>query len=221
MPRGLLVVLEGPEGAGKTTQLRLLAEWLGEHGRTVVALREPGGTVLGDEIRRILLDPASDITPRAEALLFMASRSQLVEREIRPVLDQGAIVLMDRFFLATYAYQGVGRGIPSDELRSANAMATQGLRPDLTLLLMLPVEEGLARAATRGGHDRMEQAELTFHERVARAFETFGKHDWQANHPECGAIEIVDAAGTESEVAGRVRSALAKRWPEIFHLARQ
>src|SRR5881275_1319555 len=95
---GLLVVLEGPEGAGKTTQLRLIADWLGSRGRNVVAVREPGGTVVGDEIRRILLDPASDIVPRAEALLFMASRAQLVEREIRPALDAGSIVLVDRFF---------------------------------------------------------------------------------------------------------------------------
>src|SRR3954471_6536725 len=117
MANGLLVVLEGPEGAGKTTQLRLLADWLGERGRPVIAVREPGGTVVGDEIRRVLLDPASDILPRSEALLFMASRAQLVEREIRPALERGDVVLVDRFFLATYAYQGVGRGIPDPELQ--------------------------------------------------------------------------------------------------------
>src|SRR3954468_18519204 len=125
MTRGILIVFEGPEGAGKSTQLRLLADWLGQRGHDVVAVREPGGTVIGDEIRRLLLDPASDIVPRAEALLFMASRAQLVEREIRPALDSGSVVLVDRFFLATYAYQGVGRGIPETELQVANAMATQ------------------------------------------------------------------------------------------------
>src|SRR6185437_16272408 len=112
-----------------------------------------------------------------EALLFMASRAQLVEREIRPVLADGAVVLMDRFFLATYAYQGIGRGIPAEELRGANVFATQGLTPDLTVLLMLPVEEGLERAGARGERDRMEHAELAFHERVARAFETFATAD--------------------------------------------
>src|SRR5512143_1459533 len=192
MPRGLLVVFEGAEGAGKSTQLRLLAEWLGSRGRDVVAVREPGGTVVGDEIRRILLDPTSDIVPRSEALLFMASRAQLVEREIRPALEEGAIVLVDRFFLSTYAYQGAGRGLPEAELRQANAMATGGLVPDLTLLLTIPAEAGLARAQRRGQHDRMERAELEFHERVARAFERFAAESWQRLHPECGPIVLID-----------------------------
>ena len=173
MSRGLLIVFEGAEGAGKSTQLRLLAEGLGVRGTAVVAVREPGGTVVGDEIRRILLDPASDITPRSEALLFMASRAQLVEREVRPALAGGAVVLVDRFFLSTYAYQGAGRGLANDELRAANAMATNGLVPDLTLLITLPVEHGLARAEARGERDRMERAELAFHERVASAFTAF------------------------------------------------
>src|ERR1043165_866199 len=178
MARGLLVVFEGPEGAGKSTQLRLLAEWLGSRGLNVVAVREPGGTVVGDEIRRILLDPASDIVPRAEALLFMASRAQLAEREIRPALERGDVVLVDPFFLATYAYQGVGRGLPEGELQVANALATQGLKPDLTMLMMLPVEDGLSRAIQRGERDRMERAELAFHERVAHAFDTFATPAW-------------------------------------------
>src|SRR3954471_18367609 len=156
MTRGILIVFEGPEGAGKSTQLRLLADWLWQRGHKVVAVREPGGTVIGDEIRRLLLDPASEMVPRTEALLFMASRAQLVEREIRPALDSGAIVLVDRFFLSTYAYQGDGRGLSEDELRAANRMSTSGLVPDRTLLLTLPPEDGLARAMRRGEHDRME-----------------------------------------------------------------
>src|SRR6185503_12936805 len=155
-----LIVLEGPEGAGKTTQLRLLAEWLSGAGQTVVAVREPGGTPLGDEIRKLLLeDPSSDIVPRAESLLFMASRAQLLERKIKPALEQGAIVLLDRFFLSTYAYQVAGRGLPHEEIGSANRLATGELRPDLTLLLMLPVEEGLQRAGARAPHDRIERAD--------------------------------------------------------------
>lgn len=216
MPRGLLVVFEGAEGAGKSTQLRRLAEWLGSRGRDVIAVREPGGTIVGDEIRRILLDPASDIVPRTEALLFMASRAQLVEREIRPALDGGATVLVDRFFLSTYAYQGVGRGLPEGELRVANAMATGGLVPDLTLLLTIPVAEGLARALERGEHDRMERAELAFHERVARAFETFATPEWQRAHEECGPIVLVDARGAEDDVFARVMHVLRDRWPGTF-----
>src|SRR4051812_39685539 len=127
----MLIVYEGPEGAGKSTQLRLLSEWLIARGREVLAVREPGGTILGDEIRRILLDPASDITPHAEALLFMASRAQLVERVLRPALRTETIVLLDCFFLATYAYQGAGRGLPDDEIVAANRLATGGLVPDL------------------------------------------------------------------------------------------
>jgi dTMP kinase len=216
MPPGVLVVLEGPEGAGKSTQLRLLAESLALRGQDVVAVREPGGTIVGDEIRRVLLDPESDIVPRAEALLFMASRAQLVEREIRPALTRGAVVLVDRFFLSTYAYQGVGRGLPSAELRAANAIATTGLIPDVTLLLTMPVSEGLARAASRGERDRMERAELAFHERVANAFATFATPAWQADHPECGEITLIDALGTEAAVAERVGGALSVRWPGIF-----
>lgn len=216
-----LVVLEGPEGAGKTTQLRRLTEWLTANGRTVLAVREPGGTIVGDEIRRILLDPASDIVPRAEALLFMASRAQLIEREIQPALDRGEIVLVDRFFLATYAYQGVGRGIPERDLQVANMTATQGLRPDLTLLMMLPVAEGLTRANQRGGHDRMEQADLDFHNRVAHAFATFSAPAWQTAHPECGPIAVVDASGEPDEVFSRLAATLHARWPDIFPLVEQ
>lgn len=218
MSLGRLIVLEGAEGAGKSTQLRLLADHLMTGGQKVIGVREPGGTVLGDEIRRIVLHPASDVVPRSEALLFMASRAQLVEREIRPALAAGATVLVDRFFLSTYAYQGVGRGIPAKELRVANAMATNGLVPHLTLLLTIPVVEGLARAARRGERDRMERAELAFHERVANAFEIFATPAWQKTHPECGPITLVDARGGKEEVFERIVAAVRDRWPETSPL---
>jgi dTMP kinase len=212
----VLIVYEGPEGAGKSTQLRLMSEWLVARGHDVVAVREPGGTILGDEIRRILLDPESDIVPPAEALLFMASRAQLVDREIRPALERGAIVLLDRFFLSTYAYQGRGRGVPEEALRAANGMATGVLVPDITLLITLSVEDGLARAMDRGGHDRMERADLDFHERVSRAFTDFATASWQSAHAECGTIVAIDGRGTEREVFARVLAVLAARWPEEF-----
>lgn len=213
-----LIVLEGPEGAGKTTQLRLLAERLTAAGHAVVAFREPGGTPLGDEIRRLLLDPASDIAARAESLLFMASRAQLVDREILPALESGrdVIVFLDRFFLSTYAYQVAGRGLPHEEVVAANRLATAALRPDLTILLSLPVAAGLQRAQARGGHDRMERADEAFHGRVARAFEEFATHDWQRAHPEAGPVVTVDARGSEEEVYARVTRALEQRWPGTF-----
>jgi dTMP kinase len=220
MHGGRLIVFEGAEGAGKSTQLRLLSEWISAQGLTVVAVREPGGTIVGDEIRRLVLDPTSDIVPRAEALLFMASRAQLVEREIRPALAAGTVVLVDRFFLSTYAYQGVGRGLPEEELRAANGIATTGLVPDLTLLLMMPVKDGLERAVRRegGAQDRMERAELAFHERVAGAFSRFTSPEWQRVHPECGPIVLVDAIGTEEAVLARVVEALHAKWPGTFPL---
>lgn len=214
----MLIVFEGPEGAGKSTQLRLMSEWLVARGCDVVAVREPGGTVLGDEIRRILLDTASDIVPPAEALLFMASRAQLVERVLRPAIGNDSIVLVDRFFLSTYAYQGAGRGISTDDLVAANKMATAGLMPDLTVLLDLPAEEGLARAARRGAHDRIERATNAFHVRVAAEFRRFATAEWQRDHPECGPIAVVDARGSEGEVFNRIHEVLRFRWPASFPL---
>jgi dTMP kinase len=210
MPRGALIVFDGAEGAGKTTQLRRLAAWLRSRGQSVIQLREPGGTPLGDDIRRILLDPDSDVTPRAEALLFMASRAQLVERVIRPSLGAGHLVLLDRFFLSTYAYQGAGRGLPADEIRQANAVATSGQVPDLTLLLSIPVVEGLGRAERRGERDRMERNSDEFHDRVAGAFAMFAEVAWQAKHPECGPIVVIDASGSQDEVFERVRTAVER-----------
>lgn len=205
-----LIVFEGPEGAGKTTQLRLAAEWLEASGRTVIAVREPGGTPLGDEIRRLLLDPASDIAPRAEAMLFMASRAQLTERTVAPALARGHTVLLDRFFLSTYAYQVAGRGLPHDQVSTANRLATSDVRPDLTILLALPFELGLERAGTRGPRDRMEQAEGDFHARVARAFTDFASPEWQRLHPEAGPIEAVDASGSVEEVFALVRACVER-----------
>lgn len=214
----MLIVFEGPEGAGKSTQLRLLSEWLVARGREVVAVREPGGTILGDEIRRILLDPDSDIVPRAEALLFMASRAQLVERVLRPALEARSIVLVDRFFLSTYAYQGAGRGIPESDLAAANRIATAGVTPDLTVLLELSPEEGMARVARRGAHDRIERATNAFHTRVASAFREFATAEWQQRHPECGPIAVVDGRGSEGEVFARVHEVLRSYWPASFPL---
>jgi dTMP kinase len=216
MARGRLIVFEGAEGAGKTTQIRILAERLATAGIAAVAVREPGGTPVGDDIREILLHPEQEITAASEALLFMASRAELVAREIRPSLGAGFVVLLDRFFLSTYAYQIVGRGLPEAEVRAANALATAGLVPDLTLLLDISAAHGLERADARGARDRMEKASDDFHARVANAFREFTDPAWQHSHPECGPIKLIDGAGDEATVNARVRSSLASTFPQPF-----
>jgi len=213
--KGRLLVLESPEGAGKTTQLRLLGEWLTRLGVPHTAVREPGGTALGTEIRHLLLDPAADIGPRAEALLFMASRAELVSTVVRPALERGEIVLADRFVLSTYAYQGEGRALPLEELRAANLLAMDGLVPDLTLLIRLDARTRRARAAARGAPDRIERAGHDFHDRVEQAFDRYLTREWQRAHPEVGPIVAVDGRGSEHEVLGRIRELLMARFPEL------
>jgi dTMP kinase len=211
---GGLIVLEGVEGVGKSTQVRLLEAHLASRGLAVRSVREPGGTVAGDEIRRLLLDPASHLDARTEALLFMASRAQLVTDVIRPAVERGEFVLADRFFLSTYAYQIAGRGLPEENIRNANALATGGLVPALTVLLNLPAGAGLERAARRSAHDRIERSGSAFYERVQQALLEFATPAWQQRHPEAGPIVLVDATGNESEVAGRIVTELARRWPQ-------
>ncbi|HEY2850314.1 MAG TPA: dTMP kinase [Gemmatimonadaceae bacterium] len=213
--RGRLIVFEGVEGAGKSTQLQRLAGHLARAGVAHQTFREPGGTPLGDAIRGILLDPGSTITPRAEALLFMASRAQLVAQELRPALDEGTTVLLDRFFLSTYAYQIAGRGLPASDVRSANVMATHGLVPDMTLLLTLPADIGLARAERRSGPDRIERSGREFHARVEEAFAEFATRDWQRAHEECGPIVALDASGAQEAVEALVLDAVTSRFHEL------
>ena len=216
MTTGRLIVLEGAEGVGKSTQLHRLAAAIGRVGIDPVVVREPGGTPTGEAVRALLLNPAQEIGARAEALLFMASRADLVERVIGPALRVGRIVLADRFFLSTYAYQIGGRGLPEPEVRSANALATADVVPDLTLLLVVPAAERAARAARRGSADRMERAGDAFHRRVEHAFTAYLDPTWQADHPECGPIVAVDGSGDEDAVLGRLLGALVARWPETF-----
>jgi dTMP kinase len=213
--RGLLIVFEGPEGVGKTTQVRSLASYLASIDVAHAVLREPGGTRLGERIREIVLDPALDTHPRAEALLFLAARAQLMHL-VRAHQDLGEVVLLDRFFLSTYAYQISGRGLPEDAIRGANAFAADGVVPDLTILLTYPVGAGLARIDQRGARDRMERAGIDFHERVAGAFRQFLDPEWQRDHPETGHIEAIDARGAEWEVSERIINFLGDCWPETF-----
>lgn len=200
--RGVLITFEGGEGIGKSTQLRILAHRLEAAGLAVRALREPGGTVVGEAVRAILLDPDYvGLDARAELLLYEAARAQLVAEVIEPALDAGEIVLCDRFYDSTTAYQGHGRGLPLDEIAALNLAATGGLAPDRTLVLDIEPAVALERA-TRGGADRLESEDHSFHERVRAGFSAIA-----AEEP--GRVRVVDATGSIEEVAARVADALA------------
>ena len=170
--RGVFVSFEGGEGAGKTTHIRFLAETLENRGYEVVRLREPGGTAIGDKLRGIVLDPGnSAMCDACELLVYEAARAQIVEEVIKPALERGAVVLCDRFFDSTTAYQAYGRGLDADFVRRANLFACQGVVPDRTILLVPPsTKDGLVRATKNDGADRLESAGVEFHERVRDAF---------------------------------------------------
>ncbi len=168
--RGTFVSFEGGEGAGKTTQIGLLATWLAERGHEVVVTREPGATPLGAQVRALLLDPEATVAPRAEAMLYAADRAQHVEQVVRPALERGAVVVSDRYVDSSLAYQGAGRELDVEEVARLSAWATAGLRPDLVVLLDVDPEVGLSRAGGSGGLDRIEAESLDFHARVRQGF---------------------------------------------------
>jgi dTMP kinase len=168
---GLFITLEGPEGAGKSTNRDYLAARLREHGLDVVLTREPGGTPLAEKVRELLLAPSDEVMAAdTELLLVFAARAQHLAEVIRPALAKGAVVLCDRFTDATYAYQGGGRGLSVARIAALEQFVQGDLRPDLTLVFDLPVEVGLARAAARGRLDRFEQEGQAFFEAVRQAY---------------------------------------------------
>ncbi len=200
---GKLIVFEGGEGAGKTTQIENVYRWLQsclQVSYTVKITREPGGTALGQEIRTLLL---GNHTPsdRAELLLYAADRAQHVTQDLKPALTQGCIVLCDRYTDSTIAYQGYGRGIDLQLIAQLNEIATQGLESDLTLWLDVPAEIGLLRAQNRGKRDRIEQADLAFHQRVRQGFKFLAQQ-----HPQ--RLHHIDAQPPESQVHQQICSVL-------------
>jgi dTMP kinase len=208
--QGVFVSFEGVEGCGKSTQLSLLARKLQEQGLEVVTTREPGGTPLGEEIRALLLNPAFRPTPWAELLLLEAARAQLVEEVIRPALARGAWVLCDRYADSSLAYQGAGRGLAWEQVRQLNALATGGLFPHRTLVLVVSLREALARArrrpSTHAGNRRFEDEAEAFHERVALAFQQLAQEE-----PE--RVRLVNGRGRPSLVHQRVLKALKDLLP--------
>jgi dTMP kinase len=173
--KGIFITFEGPDGSGKSTQVKLLAEYCQNHGFDVLVTREPGGTSISESIRTIILDPKNtEMNIAAEALLYAASRAQLVSQVIRPSLEKGKIVICDRFMDSSIAYQGYARGL-GDSVRVINEFAIQQLQPDLTFFLDLPPEAGLRRAALNGFPDRLEQESLDFHNAVYRGYQELAK----------------------------------------------
>jgi dTMP kinase len=168
MTRGPFIALEGIDGTGKSTQCRLLADWLRGRGFTVTQCADPGGTPLGDQLRAILLDHRGDMGVVAEVCLFMASRAELVDRVIRPALEAGSAVVTDRFLLSNVAYQGHGGGLDPEEVRRLGRLSTGGLEPDLSVVLDLPVAQSLFRRDRLA--DRMERRALAYHEAVRQGF---------------------------------------------------
>jgi dTMP kinase len=167
----LFITLEGPDGGGKSTQARLLVEYLTARGTPALLTREPGGTTIGDQIRRTLMDLGNTgMQPRTEILLFSASRAQIVHQVIRPRLEAGGVVVCDRFYDSTLAYQGYGHGLDLTALRAITEFATGGLRPDLTFLIDLPAEDGLRRRRRGGQWNRLDAYDLGFHQRVRQGY---------------------------------------------------
>jgi dTMP kinase len=171
MNRGLLITFEGPDGSGKTTQISMLKEYLSSKGFEVIFTREPGGTNISEKIRHIILDNKnSEMSAMCEALLYASSRAQLVNEVIEPALSKGKIVVMDRFVESSIVYQGIGRRLGVERIRSINDAATEGLKPDITFLLTIPFEEGLKRKSKQQSFDRLENSGDDFHRRVYEGY---------------------------------------------------
>ena len=214
MSRGLFITFEGIEGSGKTTHMGLTAEKLASEGRPVFRTREPGGTRIGEKIRSVLLSPDhGNMSPVTELLLYEACRAQLIAEQVRPELEKGSLVLCDRYFDATTAYQGFGRGLDLDLVEGLNRIAGQGIEPDLTILLDCTVEQGLERIRGRyrnepkgscsGAPDRMESEDKAFHERIRQGYLRLAEKYGQR-------IRLVDASGDLETVHARVMDCLGK-----------
>ena len=201
--RGMFITFEGGDGSGKSTQIQSVRDWFESRGREVIVTREPGGTELGTEIRRLVQNGPEDVDARTEALLYAADRAYHVATVIRPALERGAVVLGDRYIDSSLAYQGAARSLGVDEIASLSAWATQGLYPSLAFLLDLPPEVGARRRTD--APDRMERESMDFHERV--------RHEYlRLADAEPERIVVIDAVGTVDEVFSEIRGVLVERF---------
>jgi len=207
MTRGLFLTFEGPEGSGKSTQLRMLAQRLRDAGRDVLESQEPGGTAIGMQIRRVLLDPANkELCPTAELLLMFAARAQNVDQWILPALAQGRIVISDRFTDSTLVYQGAGRGLGAEVVYDVDRVACRGLVPDLTLVIDIDTETGLTRARRRNDftqslETRIDEQSVSFHRQVRDAYQRLATEEPRR-------VRLIDGARTRDEVAAEVWKAV-------------
>jgi dTMP kinase len=203
VPRGTLITIEGIDGAGKTTLAASLLPQLAARAARVELLREPGGVEASERIRALVKDRTLTLAPRAEALLYAAARAQLVDERVRPLLDDGAVVLLDRFVDSTLAYQGAGRGLGVPEMGALNELATGGLAPDRTLLLRVDPQLGRERLRERGEPaDRLEREDPDFYARIAAAYDELARE-------EPGRIRVLDASLSPAEVLDQALAALA------------
>ena len=201
MKRGIFIVLEGPDRSGKSTQASLLKAWLEERGREVVVTREPGGTRLSEQIRKILLDPKSNIEPMTELFLYETSRIKHTLEKILPALKAGKVIICDRYTLSTTAYQGYGRGLDLKTVETLNRIATMNLKPHLTLVLDIPDRIFAQREHLRAGRDRMERQSDLFRRRVNRAYKLLARRP---------GVTRVDAGRSIDEIQGDIRARVAK-----------
>ena len=212
MHKGYFITFEGAEGCGKSTQIRLLGEDLEKAGLSVKVSRSPGGTFVAEKIRKILKEatPGEDLEPETELLLFGACHSQMTANLIRPLLEKGVIVLSDRFCDSTLAYQGYARNLGAETVKKINSYACRGLKPDLTILLDLEVEEGLRRARERAGDaltlaaDRFDSEKLSFHQAVRNAFLRLAAEEKER-------FAVISAMGSVEEVHLRIREEVHAR----------
>lgn len=198
----LFITFEGGDGAGKSTQIQKVRAWFEERGYTVLVTREPGGTEMGSELRRLVQNGPEDVDPRTEALLYAADRAYHVATVIRPALEAGTVVLGDRYIDSSVAYQGAARALGVDEIRSLSAWATEGLEPRLTFLLDLPSEVGARRKD--GKRDRLERESGEFHKRVRREYLRIAEENTDR-------VVVIDAVGTPDEVFSEIRGVLEER----------
>ena len=202
MNSGFFISLEGGEGAGKSTQHRRIVEWLSGQGKTVVETREPGGTVVSEQIRQVLLDTRNaGLNPTAELLMMFAARSQLAQEVILPALKEGKVIVCDRFADASYAYQGGGRQLGAGTVAQVERIVLKDLQPDLTLLFDIPVELGMTRVADRGEADRFEVESIRFFERVRKAYLDRAEANPQR-------FRVIDASQDEKQVWQQVKRIL-------------